>query len=94
MLIDQPKLAKVFAALDVLRDVLPELAVILPDTAIMDGLLVASLPAVEQGLEIIFEAASVALTHSDEYSARQALVDAIQQKAQAALDAKFGGGGG
>lgn len=91
MLIDQPKIARVFAALDTLREVLPELAIIFPDTAVVDGAVVAAMPAVEHAIGIVFEAATVAMLTSDETSARWELAKRIQDKAQAALDAKFGG---
>lgn len=91
-MIDQDKLDRLFKALDVVRDVLPEVAVIFPATAVVDGLLVAAIPMVENGLGLIFEAASLAQSHPNADDARAVLAASIQQKAQAALDARFPNG--
>jgi hypothetical protein len=92
MLIEQPKLEKLFSALDTVRSLLPELAIILPSTAMVDGALVAAMPTIEQGIGLLFEAAVVASESSSPDEARDRLTAAIQAKAQAALDAKFKGG--
>lgn len=91
-MIDRDKLDKLFAALEVVRDALPEVAIIFPATAVVDGLIVAAIPMVENGLGLIFEAASLAQSYPNEEGARAAMAASMQQKAQAALDAKFPNG--
>lgn len=91
-MIDRDKLDELFKALDVIRSVLPEVAIIFPATAVVDGLLVAAIPLVENGLGLIFEAASLAQSYPNEESARAALAASMQQKAQAALNEKFPNG--
>ncbi len=93
-MIDPDKLHELFAALNTVRAALPEVAIIFPETAVVDGILVAAIPLVEEGLGLLFEAASVALSHATPAEAREALTARLQEKAQAALDAKFGGGNG
>lgn len=92
-MIDPDKLARIYAAVNVIRDeALPTLAIIFPATAIVDGAAIAAISMVEEAVSLVFEAASVAESHSDPDAAREALTVALQAKAQAALDAKFGGG--
>lgn len=93
-MIDPDKLSKLFDSINFIRDLLPELAVILPDTAVIDEVAVESIPYVEKALGLIFEAAAIAQSHPEPGDAREALTQRLQEKAQAALNAKFGGGHG
>lgn len=89
--------AELFRAIEILREirkdvalVAPELAIAFPAAAGVTSAVVATEPALEAALSLVFEFVSVAQSTTDPEAQRAAIRDAIARQVQAALTEKFG----